>query len=105
MKEISPLELKQWKEANEPFQLIDVRERYEYELTNLSGDLIPMQHIPEKIDEIATDKKVVIMCRSGARSANAVHYLEQNHGFDNLYNLAGGILAYSDEVDSKVKKY
>ncbi|HKK38243.1 MAG TPA: rhodanese-like domain-containing protein [Cryomorphaceae bacterium] len=105
MREISPKELKQWIDNKEDFQLIDVRERYEYEIANLSGELIPMQHIPEKLDEIATDKKVVIMCRSGARSANAVQHLETHHGFDNLYNLKGGILAYSDDVDSTITKY
>jgi rhodanese-related sulfurtransferase len=105
MKEISPAELKQWKENKDDFQLIDVRERYEYEISNLEGQLIPMQHITEKLDEIATDKKVVIMCRSGVRSANAVEYLEQHHGFENLYNLDGGILAYSDKIDSTIVKY
>lgn len=105
MKEITPTELKQWKDNKEDFQLVDVRERYEYEISNLEGDLIPMQHIPEKLDEIDKEKKVVIMCRSGVRSANAVDYLEQHHGFENLYNLVGGILAYSDDVDSTVVKY
>lgn len=105
MKEITPTELKQWKDNKEDFQLVDVRERYEYEISNLDGVLIPMQHIPEKLDEIEKEKKVVIMCRSGVRSANAVDYLEQHHGFGNLYNLVGGILAYSDEIDSAIVKY
>ncbi|MCZ4408235.1 rhodanese-like domain-containing protein [Cryomorphaceae bacterium 1068] len=105
MKEISPAELQQWIENKENFQLVDVRERYEYEISNLGGILIPMQYITEKLEEIAKDKKVVIMCRSGVRSANAIQYLEQNQGFDNLYNLEGGILAYSDEIDSTVAKY
>jgi len=105
MKTISPSELKQWIDNKEDFQLIDVRERYEYEISNLSGQLIPMQYLSEKLDEIATDKKVVIMCRSGARSGNAVQHLETHHGFDNLYNLTGGILAYSDEIDSTITKY
>lgn len=105
MKEIDSAELKQWIDGNEDFQLVDVRERYEYEISNLDGILIPMQHIPEKIDEIEKEKKVVVMCRSGVRSANAVNYLEQHHGFTNLYNLVGGILAYSDEIDSTIVKY
>ena len=105
MKEISATELKQWNENKEDFQLVDVRERYEYEISNLSGVLIPMQHITEKLDEIDTDKKVVVMCRSGVRSANAIEYLEKNHGFENLYNLKGGILEYSDKVDSTIVKY
>ncbi|MCH2216083.1 MAG: rhodanese-like domain-containing protein [Flavobacteriales bacterium] len=105
MKEISPKELKSWMDAKEDFQLIDVRERYEYEISNLDGELIPLQYIPEKLDTIDREKKVVLMCRSGARSENAARYLEQHHGFSNLYNLVGGILAWSDQVDGTVAKY
>jgi adenylyltransferase/sulfurtransferase len=105
MKKITPKELKHLIDSKEDFQLVDVRERYEYEISNLDGVLIPMQHIPEKLDEIDKKKKVVIMCRSGVRSANAVDYLEQHHGFENLYNLVGGILAYSDDIDSSIVKY
>lgn len=88
----------------EDFQLIDVREQKEYDFANLGGELIPLNTLPDNVDKIASDKKVVIHCRSGKRSANAIMFLERQ-GFDNLYNLEGGILAWSDEIDPSVPKY
>jgi adenylyltransferase/sulfurtransferase len=75
------------------FQLIDVREQYEYDEANMGAQLIPMGEIVERMDEIAKDKQVVVHCRSGARSANIINYLE-TQGYDNLYNLEGGIMAW-----------
>ena len=94
MKEITVEELKEMRDKGEPFQLIDVREPYEFEEANLGGELIPLGQIKEHVDQIKRDQKVVVHCRSGARSGQAVQYLQQVHGFDNLYNLKGGILAY-----------
>ena len=94
MKEITVEELKDMQQKGEKFQLIDVREPYEYEEANLGAELIPLGQVKDHVDQIKRDQKVVVHCRSGARSGQAVQYLEQNHGFDNLYNLKGGILAY-----------
>jgi len=105
MKEISPKELQALKESGENFELIDVREKSEYELANLSGKLIPMGEIPERHHEISKDKKVVVMCRSGKRSANIAQYLETVQGYKDVYNLEGGILAYSHDVDPSIPKY
>lgn len=105
MKEITPKELKALKDAGADFELIDVREKDEYEMANISGKLIPMGEIPERYSEIPKDKKVVVMCRSGKRSANIVQYLETVQGYKDAYNLAGGILAYSDDVDPSIPKY
>lgn len=99
MKEITVQELKQMQDTGEDFQLIDVRESYENELSNLGGELIPMAEVPHHIDRISKTKKVVIHCRSGGRSGNIIQWLEKNHGFDNLYNLKGGILAWAREID------
>lgn len=99
MKEISVQDLLELKKNNEDFQLIDVREPHEYESANLGGELIPLQTVPNNVNKISKDKKVIVHCRSGKRSANAINYLEQNHGFNNLYNLQGGILAWKDEID------
>lgn len=98
MKEISVQELKQLKDSNANFQLIDVREEHEFDESNLNGLLIPLGDILDRADEINTDKKVIIHCRSGKRSATAIQALEANKGFTNLYNLKGGILAYIEEV-------
>lgn len=105
MKEVTAIELKKMKDEGINFQLIDVREDYEYDIANLSGELIPMGDLMNNIDKIAKDKDVVIHCRSGARSATAINQLEKMYGFTNLYNLKGGILAYAKEVDSSLATY
>ncbi len=108
VKEISVTELKALKDKGADFQLIDVREEYEYDianLANLGAELIPLATVPANAERIAKGKQVIIHCRSGARSANAVRLLESQFGFDNLYNLKGGILAYADEVDTSLAKY
>ncbi|MCU0416162.1 MAG: rhodanese-like domain-containing protein [Cytophagaceae bacterium] len=99
MKEISVTELKELKDSKADFQLIDVREPAEFEEANLDGILIPLQTLPSQVEKIAKDKQVVVHCRSGKRSANAIAFLEANYGFENLYNLVGGILAWRDEID------
>ncbi len=105
MKEVTVKELKQLLDEGADFQLIDVREQNEFDFANLGGELIPLGSVPDNIDKFAKDKQVIIHCRSGARSGNAVQFLEKNHGFDNLYNLKGGILAWSDEIDPSIPKY
>lgn len=105
MKEINVQELKQMKDEGADFQLIDVREQHEFEICNLKGELIPMGDVPERFSEISKEKPVVIHCRSGARSGNIVSYLEQSHGYTNLSNLAGGILAWADQIDPSMTKY
>ncbi|MEM9324433.1 MAG: rhodanese-like domain-containing protein [Bacteroidota bacterium] len=105
MKEITVQELKKLLDEGVDFQLIDVREPNEFEFANLQGELIPLSAVPDNVDKFSKDKQVVVHCRSGARSGNAIQYLEQNHGFDNLYNLKGGILAWADEIDPSVPKY
>jgi rhodanese-related sulfurtransferase len=98
MKEITVQELKQLKDTSADFQLIDVREEYEFDEANLGGKLIPLGEILNHVDEIDRNKQVVVHCRSGKRSATAIQALETQHGFTNLYNLKGGILAYIEEI-------
>jgi rhodanese-related sulfurtransferase len=90
MEEITVEELKRKIDNGEDFQLIDVRETFEYEVSNLGGENIPLSGIMIESDKIATDKPVIIQCRSGKRSAAAIMQL-QTLGYDNLYNLEGGI--------------
>lgn len=99
MNEITVQELKELKDKHADFQLIDVREPAEYEAANIGGELIPLQTLPNNIDKISKDKRVIVHCRSGKRSENAVLYLEGNYGFKNLYNLKGGILAWKKEIE------
>lgn len=105
MKEVTVQELKKLMDSNAEFQLIDVREPHEYEICNLNGELIPMSDIPSNVDKIAKDKQVVIHCRSGKRSGDMLLWLEKNHGFNNLYNLKGGILAWAKEIDPEFPTY
>ncbi len=98
MKEITSSELKQLTDSKADFQLIDVREEHEFDEANLKGLLIPMGEVMDRMGEISKDKQVVVHCRSGKRSATVINALESQHGFTNLYNLKGGILAYIDEV-------
>jgi|SRR5476649_2950686 len=104
MKEISVQELKEKMDNGEDFQLIDVREDFEYETSNIGGMLIPLGGILIETDKVAKDKPVIIMCRSGKRSAAAIMQLEQQ-GFTNLYNLQGGILAWAAEIDPTISVY
>ncbi len=105
MKEITVKELKDLKDTGADFQLIDVREPHEYDICNLEGELIPQGEIPHSVDKIDRSKKVILQCRSGARSGNMVQWLEKNHGFENLYNLKGGILAWAREIDPTMPTY
>lgn len=105
MKEISVSDLKQLIDSKADFQLIDVREVHEFDICNLQGELIPMGEVPDQVERINKDKQVVIHCRSGKRSGQIVQYLEKNHGFTNLYNLQGGILAWAAEIDSSMPTY
>ncbi len=105
IKEITADELYNWQVTGEKFQLIDVREPDEYEIVNIGAELIPLATIADNADKIDRDKKVVIHCKLGGRSAKAVRELEEKFGFDNLYNLKGGIFAYIDEVEPELTKY
>lgn len=105
MKEVSVQDLKAKINNKEDFQLIDVREPFEYEVSNLEGENIPLGGILIEADKIAKDKPVIIQCRSGKRSAAAVMQLEQQYGFENLYNLKGGIIAWQQAYEPDMPVY
>jgi sulfur-carrier protein adenylyltransferase/sulfurtransferase len=105
IKEISAKDLYDWQVKGEKFQLIDVREPHEFDIVNLGGELIPLATVSANADRIDKDKKVVLHCKMGGRSAKAIRELEEKYGFNNLYNLKGGILAYIDEVKPELTKY
>jgi rhodanese-related sulfurtransferase len=102
--ELTVTELNNWIKENKAFQLIDVREPHEKEIADLGGDLIPLGTIPGSLDKFSS-QTVVIYCRSGKRSGDAVQYAQSNLKRNDIYNLKGGILAWSDEIDSSVTKY
>lgn len=105
--EITPTELKERLDQGDKLTIIDVREPAEWEIGNLEPQgarLIPLGDLPERMDEINPDDEVVLHCRSGARSAQALQLLRV-HGYERVLNLKGGILAWSDEVDPTIPKY
>jgi adenylyltransferase/sulfurtransferase len=105
IQELSPQELKSKMDSGESFELIDVREPFEYEIAHIErAKLIPLGEIADRIDELKREQPIVIHCHSGMRSAQAVRLL-QRHGFTNVYNLEGGIDAWSDQIDPSVPKY
>jgi sulfur-carrier protein adenylyltransferase/sulfurtransferase len=105
MPTMSVHEVKRKMDAHEPFELIDVREPFEYEIARIDGvKLIPLGEIAARVNELQRERPIVVHCHSGRRSAEAVRLLQQC-GFDNVYNLEGGIDAWSDQIDSSVPKY
>ncbi|MDR3712938.1 MAG: molybdopterin-synthase adenylyltransferase MoeB [Puia sp.] len=105
LKEITAKELYDLQVRGEKFQLIDVREPHEYKIVTIGGELIPLATIAANADRIDRDRKVIVHCKMGGRSAKAIRELEEKFGFTNLYNLKGGILAYIDEVQPELTKY
>lgn len=99
IKEILPEQLHEWLENGEDIQVIDVREPEEYEAQNIGALLIPLATVAQNKDKIHRDKKVIVHCKMGGRSAKAIRELEDNFSFDNLYNLKGGIDSYLREIN------
>jgi adenylyltransferase/sulfurtransferase len=102
--QITVKELKRRIDAGEEVQLIDVREPYEYQIAQIGGKLIPQNDVPQRLADIDRDREVVVHCKSGGRSQRIAEFLKQS-GYPRVVNVAGGILAWSDEIDPKVPKY
>ena len=102
--EIQPEELKRRLDAGEDIYILDVREPHEYQICNLNGHLIPLGDLPKRMNELDSSREIVAHCRSGVRSGKAVDFLRQA-GFRKVKNLAGGILAWADKVDTRMPKY
>lgn len=102
---ITVQDLQAMQQAGEAFYLLDVREPYEYEIARIPGaTLIPLGQLSERVSEVPRGQKVVIHCRSGMRSAKALGILQQA-GFADVWNVTGGILAWSEEIDPSVPSY
>jgi len=102
--QISVKDLKARRDRSEDFFLLDVREPYEYQIAQIGGTLIPQNDVPNRLAEIPRDREIIVQCRSGARSQRIAEFLKQS-GYTQVANLAGGILAWSDEIDPSVQKY
>ncbi len=104
MKEITVAELKKLKDSKANIQLIDVREEHELEICNIGGEHIAMGEVMDNLDKISKDKQVIIHCRSGARSGAICQVLESS-GYNNVYNLKGGLIAWANEIDPSLTTY
>ena len=102
--QLSVKDLKRRIDEGEDVFILDVREPYEYQIAQIGGKLIPQNDVPQRLTEIPRDREIIVQCRSGARSQRIAEFLKQS-GYPKVVNLAGGILAWSDEIDPKVKKY
>jgi adenylyltransferase/sulfurtransferase len=102
--EIRVEELKQRLDAGENLFLLDVRDESEYEISNIGGQLIPLAELSKRVNELDVNQKIVTVCKMGPRGAKAVQVLH-NAGFTHVWNLTGGIHAWSDRVDKSVRKY
>ncbi len=105
--EITPAELKRRLDENGRVLLVDVREPYELRIASfrsLPVLHIPLAELPSRLGELDADFDIVVACRSGSRSAHAARYL-RDAGFPHARSLAGGINAWSDEIDPSIQKY
>jgi len=92
-------------DEKKPFVLIDVREPHEFQICRIPGSkLIPLGDIPKRMNELNSADDIVVHCRSGQRSGQAVEFLMKS-GFRKIHNLKGGILAWSRDVDPSVPTY
>jgi len=101
---MTPRELKARLDGGDDIFVLDVREPHEYQICNIGGHLIPLGDLPQRVNELDSSREIVAHCRSGKRSAEAAEFLRKA-GFKKLWNLRGGILGWSDEVDPTVPKY
>ena len=103
--EITAREVKKMMDERKPFVLIDVREPHEFQICRIAGStLIPLGDVPKRMNELNSADEIVVHCRSGMRSAQAVELL-MKAGFRKIHNLKGGVLAWADQVDPTMPKY
>jgi len=106
MKSITVTELSQKLNDGEDIDLLDVREHVERRICHIEDSIfIPMNEVPDNADKLSRDKMTVIYCHHGIRSYFVLDMLQKKFGFDNLYNLTGGIHAWALQVDRSMRKY
>ena len=99
--DLSPIELARWRREGQDFQLIDVREPYEFEAGNIGGQGIPLGELAASVNLIDKNRPVVFLCKSGKRSAQAIENITSlAPGYSNLRHLKGGLLSWKEKVDA-----
>ena len=105
--EVGAVELNERLASAEPPFLLDVRQPHEWDIVNLGTNgavMVPLAELPDRLEEIPTDREIVVYCRTGARSASAAQMLA-DEGFSSVFNFVGGIHAWVDEIDPSLPKY
>jgi sulfur-carrier protein adenylyltransferase/sulfurtransferase len=102
--QITVTDLKRRIDAGEDLFILDVREPFEYQIANIGGKLIPQGEVPQRLAEIDREREIIVQCKSGGRSQRIAEFLKQA-GYPKVVNLAGGIQAWSNEIDPTVPKY
>jgi molybdopterin/thiamine biosynthesis adenylyltransferase/rhodanese-related sulfurtransferase len=103
-REITVEEFHTLRESGSPFLLLDVREPFECSISTLGGINIPMQQVPNRLNELDASQEIIVYCRSGHRSDVVVNFLRA-HGFPNTRNLGGGIVAWGEKYDRTMERY
>lgn len=105
VKKISPFELKEMLLKEEGIKLVDVREKWEHNIARIVGsELVPLGTFSEQYKKLNINEKIVVFCHHGTRSYSACQFMIRN-GFKNVYNLEGGINAWSQEIDKSIPLY
>jgi len=103
--ELTPAQVKARMNSGETLALLDCREPMEWEFGHIAGALhIPMRQTPGRLAELPSDVPIVVYCHHGIRSLSVATYLREN-GFDDAWSLAGGIDAWSTEIDHAIPRY
>jgi rhodanese-related sulfurtransferase len=103
---MSPAEFLERRAGGADLTLLDVREDWETQFAAVPSETvhIPMAQVPDRLDELDSKRDIVVICRSGGRSMQIAQFLE-GQGFKSVYNLAGGILAWSRDIDPRIPPY
>jgi rhodanese-related sulfurtransferase len=106
IKEMSPREFVERRAGGAKMTLLDVREDWETTLAPVPADIahIPMGQVADRLRELDPQQETVVICRSGGRSLEVARFLS-TQGFVSVYNLAGGILAWSRDLDPRIPQY
>jgi len=105
VQEIPVQELKRRQDAGEAVRLIDVREPWEFALASVHGAVnIPLSELAQRLQELDPKAETVVMCKVGGRSSRAAAFL-QTRGFERVLNLAGGIDAWTRDIDPSLQSY
>lgn len=103
--DLSPAEYVRERDADASWQLLDVREPWEIEIVSLPDSIrIPMSDIPERLAELDKERPLAVLCHSGVRSARVAEFFA-GQGFSRVANIAGGIDAWSTDVDNSLPRY